>query len=116
MKIKQKKIKFSVFVIVEPDGDRFHAYAPALKGLHVDGKSIGEAKENARDAAIVYFKSMIEYGDPIPLGAGKVAKKKKESKVFDLTISINLRNKNRIIAAFKRLIKKIAMQLGKWAA
>ena len=31
-----------VAVVVEPDGDGYHAYCPNLKGLHMDGKT-GEA-------------------------------------------------------------------------
>jgi hypothetical protein len=29
-------VKVSITVIVEPDGNAYHAYAPAFKGLHVD--------------------------------------------------------------------------------
>lgn len=53
-------------IIIEPDGKYFHAYAPALPGCHTFGKSIAEAKKNARDAIEVYVESLIEHGEPVP--------------------------------------------------
>lgn len=61
-------IGFRVEVVVEPDEDGFHAYCPALKGLHTCGDTKDEALENAKDAAIAYLQSSIKYGDPIPVG------------------------------------------------
>jgi predicted RNase H-like HicB family nuclease len=61
-------IEFRVSVIIEPDGDGFHAYCPALKGLHVYGDTEGEAMRNAGNAASAYFESLIKHGDPIPVG------------------------------------------------
>lgn len=114
MKAKIKFIKFKVMIVIEPDGDCFHAYSPPLKGLHVDGKSIDEAKGHARDAAIVYFKSLIKRGDPIPLW-GTFVKKKKESKVFYLNVNINLDRSNWVVSGIKSLMKKVVVRLGEWA-
>ncbi|MFA4836482.1 MAG: type II toxin-antitoxin system HicB family antitoxin [Dehalococcoidia bacterium] len=61
-----KAIDFTVQIIVEPDQGGFYAYCPALKGLHVDGETEEEALQNARDAAILYLRSLIKHGDPIP--------------------------------------------------
>jgi predicted RNase H-like HicB family nuclease len=61
-------IEFRVEVVVEPDGDGFHAYCAALRGLHVGGKTEQEALQNAKDAATAYLYSLIKHGDPIPLG------------------------------------------------
>jgi len=61
-------IGFKVEVIVEPDDIGFHAYCPALKGLHTCGDTEEEALRNARDAAIAYLQSSIKHGDPIPVG------------------------------------------------
>ena len=61
-------IGFKVEVIVEPDDIGFHAYCPALKGLHTCGDTEKEALRNARDAAIAYLQSSINHGDPIPVG------------------------------------------------
>ena len=61
-------IGFRIEVIVEPDDIGFHAYCPALKGLHTYGDTEEEALQNARDAAIAYLESSIKHGDPIPVG------------------------------------------------
>jgi len=61
-------LTFQVAVVVEPDGDEFYAYCPAIKGLHVGGATVAEAVKNARDAAIAFLEMMVEYGDPIPVG------------------------------------------------
>ncbi len=57
-----------VSIVVEQDGDRFHAYAPALKGLHVDGDTEEEAAGNAREAIVVYLDSLARHQDPLPVG------------------------------------------------
>ena len=61
-------IDFTIQVIVEPDEGGFHAYCPALKGLHVSGDTEEEALQNARDAAMAYLSSLVKHGEPIPLG------------------------------------------------
>ena len=61
-------IGFRIEVVVEPDEDGFHAYCPALKGLHTCGGTKEEALENAKDAATAYLQSSIKHGDPIPIG------------------------------------------------
>ena len=62
------KLEFRVQVIVEPDDKGFHAYCPALKGLHTYGDTRAEAVQNSRDAIEAYLRSLIKHGDPIPLG------------------------------------------------
>lgn len=61
-------IGFRIEVSVEPDEIGFHAYCPALKGLHTCGDTEEEAVQNAKDAAIAYLESLIKHGDPIPVG------------------------------------------------
>lgn len=61
-------IEFKVELIVEPDDIGFHAYCPALKGLHTCGETGEEALRNAKDAATAYLESLIKHGDPIPVG------------------------------------------------
>lgn len=56
---------FEISIIVEPDDGRFHAYVPALKGLHVDGVTREEALRNACEAMIVYLDSMARYQDTL---------------------------------------------------
>jgi len=63
-----KELEFRVAIVIEPDGDGFHAYCPALKGLHTCGETQEEALQNAKDAATAYLRSLIKHGDPIPVG------------------------------------------------
>lgn len=68
MRAGEPIIGFRIEVIVEPDDTGFHAYCPALKGLHTCGDTEEEALRNAKDAAIAYLQSSIKHGDPIPIG------------------------------------------------
>jgi predicted RNase H-like HicB family nuclease len=62
------RVTFGFTVIVEPDEGSFHAYCPAFKGLHVDGKDEEETLRNAVEAAGVYIRSLIAHGEPLPIG------------------------------------------------
>jgi predicted RNase H-like HicB family nuclease len=62
-------LRFRVDIVVEPDAGAFHAFAPALKGLHVEGRTEDEAIKNATDAAKAYIRSLIKHGKPIPISA-----------------------------------------------
>ena len=62
------KFTFKISVVIEPDEGGFHAYCPALKGLHVNGKTQEEALENTKEAILVYFVSLAKHGDPLPIG------------------------------------------------
>ena len=59
---------FKVQIFVEPDGDAFHAYCPALVGLHTCGASVEEAISNAEDAAKAYLQSLLKHNEPLPIG------------------------------------------------
>jgi predicted RNase H-like HicB family nuclease len=63
-----KVIRLRFTVIVEPDGQSYHAFCPAFKGLHVDGTTEKKAVRNAANAAAVYIESLITNGEPLPLG------------------------------------------------
>ena len=65
---KMERIKLKVQIIIEPDGDGFHAYCPALKGLHTCGDTEEDALKNAKDAVIAYIESLIKHAEPIPIG------------------------------------------------
>ena len=70
------RLRLRVSVVVEPDGDGYHAYCPAFKGLHATGETEDDAVEGARAAALAYLESMVSHGDPIPVGPDcEVAKK-----------------------------------------
>ncbi len=66
MKQMNKKIRFTATVIIEPDEGEYHAFCPALKGLHVGGRTVKEALSNAQDAVVAYITSLIKHGEPIP--------------------------------------------------
>jgi predicted RNase H-like HicB family nuclease len=63
----ERSIHLSVLVVVERDGNRYHGFAPALKGLHVDGKTVKETFEHASEAIISYLNSLERTGDPLPV-------------------------------------------------
>jgi len=67
-----KDITFNIAVYVEPDGGGFHAFCPALPGLHADGATEREAFRAAGEAAAGYLKSMLKHGEPIPIGMTQV--------------------------------------------
>ncbi len=64
----KRQLKLKVSVVIEPDEGGFHAYCPALKGLHVDGRTKEEALENTAKAFFVYLESLAEHGEPLPIG------------------------------------------------
>ncbi len=75
----QNPIDFRIEIVVEPEEERgFHAYCPALKGLHTCGDTREEALSNAKDAAIAYISSCIKHGDPIPIGVELHSKEAQE--------------------------------------
>ena len=61
-------LDFLVTVVIEPDENGFHAYCPALRGLHVSGSTKREAVSNANKAVCAYIESLIKHKDPIPVG------------------------------------------------
>lgn len=61
-------LDFTVIIHIEPDDDGFHAWCPALKGLHVDGGTEEETVRFATEAAEAYLESLIKNHEPIPLG------------------------------------------------
>lgn len=67
VKSSVKCLKFWVRIVVEKDEPGYHAYAPSLKGLHMGGDTLHEALNNAKEAAELFLKTMIEDGDPIPI-------------------------------------------------
>ena len=61
-------LRITLQFFVEPDAGGFHAFSPALKGLHVDGATEHEAAKNFVDAAPAYLTSVLQHGEPIPIG------------------------------------------------
>lgn len=67
MNPKKEKMSFLVSVFIERDNGEYHAFSPALKGLHTCGKTKKEVLDNTENAIIAYLSSLIKHGDPIPL-------------------------------------------------
>jgi len=65
---KKHELALRVSYAVEEDGECFHAFAPAFKGLHVDGKTREEAVSNLVEAVVVYLNSLSQNSDPLPIG------------------------------------------------
>jgi len=63
-----KTLTLEIFAVVEPDGDVYHAFAPALKGLHVDGASVDEAMQNLVQGIQCYMESLAANNEPLPIG------------------------------------------------
>ncbi len=53
--------------LIERDGRQYHAYSPALKGLHIDGKTIDEALLRAVRAATLYLEALARRWQPLPV-------------------------------------------------
>jgi predicted RNase H-like HicB family nuclease len=62
------RLRLEIAVILEPDDDGFHAYAPALNGLHVGGSTEAEALKHAEEAIGMHLRSLAAHGDPLPVG------------------------------------------------
>lgn len=77
----QHRLRLSFTVVVEPDGDGFHAYCPAFKGLHVDGRDQKQALANAVRATAVYLESLARTNEPLPVGPDLVFKRQEVPQV-----------------------------------
>jgi predicted RNase H-like HicB family nuclease len=65
---KKFAVTIQVSICVEKDERGFHAFNPALKGLHADGLSEEEAIREFLAAVPAYIESLLKHGDPLPLG------------------------------------------------
>ncbi len=54
-------------VVIEPDEEGYHAYAPALPGCHTFGMTIDEARANILEAIELHVESMLQDGETIPV-------------------------------------------------
>ena len=80
-------LKFWVRIVVEKDGEGFYSYTPSLKGIHMGGDTPEEAFDNTREAAMLYLKSMLKHGDPIPIDVLEPNVTAKLSRSKDIVIS-----------------------------
>ena len=61
-------MRLLVEVVIEPDGESFHAYSPACRGVHIDGATEAETLARMKDALTLHLGSMVRYNEPLPLG------------------------------------------------
>jgi predicted RNase H-like HicB family nuclease len=72
------RLRLMFTVVINKDGDSFHAFCPGLKGLHVDGSTENEALQNAAAAADCYVSSLVRHGDSLPIGPHFTAERVEE--------------------------------------
>ena len=55
-------------IVVEPDGERWHAYCPALiqQGAATRGHTQQEALKNIQDVVQMVVESLMEHGEALP--------------------------------------------------
>jgi predicted RNase H-like HicB family nuclease len=59
-----RKTKYANFtVVIEPDGDEFHAFAPALPGCHTFGATLDETRANIIEAMQLHIESLFQDGN-----------------------------------------------------
>jgi predicted RNase H-like HicB family nuclease len=63
-----QSITLKISVVIEPDLDGYHGFAPAFKGLHVDGKDEKEVIENLGRGIQVYLESLALNRESLPIG------------------------------------------------
>jgi predicted RNase H-like HicB family nuclease len=57
--------RYTVILEREDDGG-FHAFVPALRGCHTQGRTEDEALANAQEAIGAYIESLRAHGQPVP--------------------------------------------------
>ena len=68
MKISSGQYTFRI--ILEPDEDGYHVYAPSLAGCHSWGKTLDEAKINIREAIKSHVASLVKDKMLVPSDVG----------------------------------------------
>ena len=60
-------------IVIEPDGDRWHACCPALEqyGAATWGNTEGEALKHIQEVVQIVIDELLEDGEPIPEASGK---------------------------------------------
>jgi predicted RNase H-like HicB family nuclease len=60
-------MNYDFTIVIEPDGEGFHAFVPALPGCHSHGETLDEARANIAEAAELHLECMLEDGEDIPI-------------------------------------------------
>lgn len=61
-------MKTRVTVVIESDGEQFHAFCPALPGIHSNAPTFEEARDRTIPAIERYLDFLDEQGGPNPVG------------------------------------------------
>jgi predicted RNase H-like HicB family nuclease len=62
-------MNYDFTVVIEQDGDAFHAFVPHLPGCHSFGGSVEEAQKNIAEAVELHVEAMIADGEEVPTEA-----------------------------------------------
>ena len=63
-----KSSNYTFRVIIEPDEPSgYHGFVPLLKGLHTQGETLKEVKENVREAIICHLQGLLKDNEQIPI-------------------------------------------------
>lgn len=54
-------------VVIEPDEQGFHAFAPALPGCHTFADTLDEAQASILEAIELHIQSLLDDGEPVPV-------------------------------------------------
>jgi len=57
-------------IIIEPDGEKYHGYVPALPGCHTHGATVEETRVHLRDAIRLYIEHLNETKSSVPEDVG----------------------------------------------
>ncbi len=63
-------MKTSVTVVIESDGEQFHAFCPDLPGIHSNAPTLEEARDRTIPAIERYLDFLDEQGSPNPVWPG----------------------------------------------
>jgi len=66
LQFSKKEKKYIFEVVIEPDGEYYHAYCPILDNCHTWGDTKEEAYEYVKDAVKLYLDVLIADRQPIP--------------------------------------------------
>jgi predicted RNase H-like HicB family nuclease len=86
---KRSEITVQVTVFIEKDGDVFYAHSPTMPGVHVEGETEAEVKQNVKEAATAYLMSLIKHNDPLPIGTTILQPPRGESFTFTQYLPAN---------------------------
>ena len=82
-------MSLSARIIIEKDGEGYHAYIPEIIGLHTEGEDIEDALLNIGGGLVAYMRSVIKHGDKVDLIRDKVVAEGEVKSVDNVAVWIN---------------------------